>query len=613
MKYIAGLTDIFIDPVTGEYNRGGGGDKELPELPEGMIWEGGKDDKAFISTALMNLKNGNLIAQHPIPNFDNIQALDELPDGIMRKKEGGVIETSLKFELEDLPELKGEVISGLWGGDVFRGTKDGKVERSSSLTKVEADLIALNTKFLIADFVMISSYFKPVWQGATFIDEINPGLLYNEKLPGGKHRLRQARPGSEYMQGDLGDNKIWFGKPERGYDAETVQITAPWIRDTYIVQKPTESSPNAQALSDLGVGINDVGLVNVDNEGKIHKATLANNKIWRGNENNLPIEVDFEGAINNAKYILQENDESLPNAQALKDLEVIGGPNLLMVDFEGVLSLAKLKNGYVWQGDEDNEPKEVKMPAHNVKYVVKEPHESVPDAIALSELQIPYPSLVTIDNNGLIERARLGHKFIWQGQENGYPMAVEVDLEELERKARESAEKAKESEEQAKASAEEASAAAEEATGAAGEATTAAGTATTAATAAGASAVAAGLSATKASSSASSADNSALKAETAKQLTEEYLKEVKESGVEFTGDVEGKGKLNEQIQLKIKDNPVFAGSGCITISGGKQEDRPQNPIMGMLRFLTNDVDNTCVIEYYNGIEWLSLTNQLLEI
>lgn len=88
---------------------------------------------------------------------------------------------------------------------------------------------------------------------------------------------------------------------------------------------------NAQALDEIGSG-----LLKNSSDGTLSIATLTKDKIWKGDENNKPVEVDLlTYAPKDAKYILQTSNTELTNAQALN---LIGS---------GLLKIAPLANGAI--------------------------------------------------------------------------------------------------------------------------------------------------------------------------------------------------------------------------------------------------------------------------
>lgn len=304
--------EVFIDPVTGQ----GTGGEDLDSLA-----------KFIIQTATEELPHA--------------QSLDELKNGIMYKGDYGEISTREKISIEELPPLGGAVIKGVFRGNVWRGAKNGKVEESDALSNCVVDLGLINTKLLIANFVMGSSLVPAVWQGATFLDKIPNGILWN--CAGERHDtrvLRRANPGIDYMQPDLSANHIWMGVDDPGYDPETKAVKAPWVDAPYITQRPVESSPNSQALSDLNVGLYDAGILSANGHGVVEVAKLNHNCIWIGNEKGMPEKQPLELADKAARYIVQRPNNTLPNAQALDRLHVAAAGSILKSLRDGTIEVA---------------------------------------------------------------------------------------------------------------------------------------------------------------------------------------------------------------------------------------------------------------------------------
>lgn len=88
---------------------------------------------------------------------------------------------------------------------------------------------------------------------------------------------------------------------------------------------------NAQALNEIGEG-----LLKNSSDGTLSRATLTKDKIWKGNENNEPVEIDLPTySPKDASYILKTANSELPNAQALN---LIGS---------GILKISSLANGAI--------------------------------------------------------------------------------------------------------------------------------------------------------------------------------------------------------------------------------------------------------------------------
>lgn len=262
---------------------------------------------------------------------------------------------------------------------------------------------------------------------------------------------------------------------------------------------------------------------------------LTSNKVWQGNAQGRPEEVELQIAPDDASYIIQVPNINLPNAQALSLL----GTGIAKIIEEGEVAIA------------------------------------IPDE--------DYATKATLEQ-------------------------IKAETEEFKNQAATSAEEASASATEAASSATEAAASATEATTAAGEATAAAAEATGAAAAASGSAGAAGLSAagaaasalaagasagsasssaSSASSSASDAHDSAVSSAGSASQSLQYLNQLLNTGINLVGDVLGSGPLKDPITLTFKANPIFTGTGSMTIPVGTTSQRPNNPVLGMTRINTD--------------------------
>jgi len=133
----------------------------------------------------------------------------------------------------------------------------------------------------------------------------------------------------------------------------------------FIISEPDEGLPKAQALSSLDNGFmyNTDGVVSTNNDvlsdfllkdflwigDELNKAlpvpnievsnlpNLTENKIWVGDNTNRPVEKDFSIAPDDAKYIIQQENPGLANAQILGDLTT---GILKNTTITGILSIA---------------------------------------------------------------------------------------------------------------------------------------------------------------------------------------------------------------------------------------------------------------------------------
>ncbi len=263
------------------------------------------------------------------------------------------------------------------------------------------------------------------------------------------------------------------------------------------------SMPASQFLSNLEEGIlkQNAGVVARAIPNQDYLSTeLTSKNIWIGNAAGKAEMQPLEIAPTDAKYILQEPNAALTNAQALS-VSIPDGGILKVAAGTGVISRATpnqdylsltLTKGHIWYGNEENqaEMQEVKLAPTEATFILQTPQEGLDKAQALSDTVAPNSILKAVED-GIIEAAIAGEDY-----------ATTEQLDEAVRKAEAAAE-------EAEGSATEAAASATEATTAAGEASSSAAAAGISAVAAAASAVAAGISAGIAGSKASSASSSA--------------------------------------------------------------------------------------------------------
>lgn len=236
------------------------------------------------------------------------------------------------------------------------------------------------------------------------------------------------------------------------------------------------------------------------------------------------------------------------------------------------------------------------MPSVDATYILKQPHNTLPNAQALNQLVGVEPKILKAAADGTIEIAIRDQDY-----------ATKETLEQLKTETEEFKNQAATSAEEAAASAEEATASATEATTAAGEATAAAAEATGAAVEASASAGAAGVSALaaagsalaaaasagSASSSASDAASSASHAHTSETnaansatSAQNSLNTLLNTGIILQGAIHGAGPLLSPITTYFQDNPVLPGNASMILPKGVSSQRPTVPIAGMFRYNT---------------------------
>ncbi len=320
----------------------------------------------------------------------------------------------------------------------------------------------------------------------------------------------------------------------------------------FVVNTPQAMLPKAQALSALNDGIIKnvsgilaIAVANTDylspslasgnlwigNEANVATeqptiavANLPNLKqgtVWQGDANNRPVEVTIAVAPVDARYILQQPNQNLTNAQSLNQLIGIQ-PKILKAGDDGAI--------------------EVAIP--DTDYATKETLEQI------------------------------------KAETEEFKAQAQAAAEE----ATASAEEATGAATEATAAAGEATGAAATASGAATAAGASALGAGASAIAAGLSAGSASSSASNASSSADHAATSATNAQSSAVSAADSLNTLLHTGITLQGAVYGSGGLLNPILTNFSNNPVLPGSGAMTIPKGAVSQRPATPIAGMVRY-----------------------------
>lgn len=220
-----------------------------------------------------------------------------------------------------------------------------------------------------------------------------------------------------------------------------------------------------------------------------------------------------------------------------------------------ISNLPSLTDGRVWQGDAANRPVEVQLnlAPTDATYIIKTPNVNLPEAQVLEELGIGIAKIVA---GGAFAIAIAGEDY-----------ATIAQLEEIRDQCQQYAEQA------ASGSATAAGLSAAGALASAGSASSSASDASS--------------SASDASDSASSASGSATNAANSAASALVYLNTLLNTGLTLQGDVTGSGLLSNPIVTTFKPNPVFTGSGSMTMPAGNSTQRPTTLIPGMIRFNTS--------------------------
>ena len=451
---------------------------------------------------------------------------------------------------------------------------------------------------------------------AQALNQLNNGLMKNKDGV-----IQIAVPGEDYLSTALPSGQLFIGNSSNIATAQqTITI---------------DNLPNLGTTS-----------INVPNPlDPTNPIVISGGKIWHGTDSNRPEEstalLVLEGDIAlinfrffSANFILGKGNTVLqtlmPGSQFLSNLPagswmqtsgagtgaivaatilenqlLMGGLNNVPEARQtiNIANLPSLTDGRVWQGDAANRPVEVQLnlTPTDATYIIKTPNVNLPEAQVLEELGIGMAKIVA---GGAFAIAIAGEDYATTAQLE----EIEQQCQQYAEQAAASAEEAATSAGEAATSAGEAAASAGEATGAAAEATAAAGEASASAGAAGisagaaaASALAAGISAGSASSSASDASSSASDAKDSASSASGsatnaansaasalvYLNTLLNTGLTLQGDVNGSGLLSNPIVTIFKPNPVFTGSGSMTMPAGNSTLRPTTLIPGMIRFNTS--------------------------
>ena len=274
----------------------------------------------------------------------------------------------------------------------------------------------------------------------------------------------------------------------------------------FIIAEPDPQLPNAQALNLLNDGFmyNNNGVISTQTSAlpalptgflwignALQQAepaitintsnlpSLTENKIWVGNNSNRPEETDFNIAPNDAKYIIQEADANLNNAQILANLDT---GILKNTSSTGVLSIAL--GGSV---------------------------------VGVDDYVTPLSLQEAIEAQALITTAEIAEAIAAQALITTAEIAEAIAAQAL--------------------------------------ITTAEITAASAAT--------------------------LLAANT---YTDQQILNL---DITLSGDVNGTGSLSSPIITTFAENPVFTGTGAMTIPVGSTAQRPNNPVLGMNRINTD--------------------------
>lgn len=340
----------FISPVTGRIR-----------CDRGYVLIGDDQDIATPSPALFDLKLDLINLRSKISNFDGLNKLDHNKIWI-----GNYLnkpEESLQVGVINLPTLAEAVfpnpISPIVGDfripnptfdylspfdwvmsgpflpqtyatkyDTFGNPVGADVSSSLAMTQVRAAQIM--KRFDNANFIVGSSTVDFAWEnpkmylipeqlkqlyglGTTYnftkaqsLGALETGLLKNT-VNNGVGTLSRAIAGKDYVDAA----------------ASVANMQLALIR-------PLVQDEQGNDISKLLSRVDKLPMVNMPN--------LTSGKVWQGDMNNRPVETQLQLAPTDAKYILQQPNAALPNAQGLSVLSILGG--ILKCNGLGVVSIA---------------------------------------------------------------------------------------------------------------------------------------------------------------------------------------------------------------------------------------------------------------------------------
>ena len=597
---------------------------ELPELEHNYIWEGDIENRPQASTALLDVKEDiatifdtSFILKNTSASFPNAQGLAQIDNGLMRNNQG-TIETSATITIDELPNLGVATIEGLPlpAGKIWRGTESNRPEESDALSESLADIIAINARFLTGEFIMGSALVQTAWPKSQFLINLDDGMLKKT----GK-TLQHAVAGDDYVDVQNGVNPIGDRLPVWSFDNQkfltNTQIDILNGNDVRGVN--SLHATLLQATNSVTSDQNMIARTSMETRqlilfdyNEVHRytryvslkgpASVNQDLIWVMPDQasttgqvltdigNVPLSTDRKLAF---RYVLPDN---LQNTLLAQGRDASNNPTFVN---------ASLTQDKVWRGNAQNKPEEVtlEIAPPDARYILQQPSAALNNAQSLNQLIGLEPKILKANNQGVIEVAIKDQDYATKETLEQIKAETEAFKDEAQTAAEEasaSAEEASASATEASASATEASASAAEATTAAGEATVAAGEATVSAaaasgsaTAAGASAagaalsaIAAAASASSASSSASDADHSSSNAGQSATKAENALNTLLNKNLVLNGSVYGSGLIKNAITTHFSDNPVLPGKGSVTIPVGTTAERPDNPVIGMMRIVT---------------------------
>lgn len=303
-------------------------------------------------------------------------------EGKLYQLKGGVTNSNWE-EFASLPPLGVFNVAGINYPQIYTGTESGKPEVSDSFGYALIDILALNARFLTANFIMGTTPIPATYPGAQFLSSLPDGVLAKTGSA-----LREAVAGEDFVDIEAEACRsygvpVWLANGIKSLTTSRLQVLDGDVEDGDDLQGIRNLTTKGGIIARAAITSNDsvFGLDNVGTrEIKIYDRTdvgagrltrsvnfIAAYQLASSVNFYLPEspsstgkvladvgETVYDGRIfrkldfvdiasNAATYILKTSNESLPNAQALDTL----GSGVLKVNAGGSLALAIGGTDYV--------------------------------------------------------------------------------------------------------------------------------------------------------------------------------------------------------------------------------------------------------------------------
>ena len=327
---------------------------------------------------------GDIISRDSISDARRIEGMlvYVVSEGKLYQLKGGVTNSNWE-EFASLPPLGVFNVAGINYPQIYTGTESGKPEVSDSFGYALIDILALNTRFLTANFIMGTAPIPATYPGAQFLSSLPDGVLAKTGSA-----LREAVAGEDFVDIEAEACRsygvpVWLANGIKSLTTSRLQVLDGDVEDGDDLQGIRNLTTKGGIIARAAITSNDsvFGLDNVGTrEIKIYDRTdigagrltrsvnfIAAYQLTTSVNFYLPEtsssvgqvladvgETVYDGRVfrrlefvdiasNAATYILKTSNESLPNAQALDTL----GSGILKVNAGGVLALAAGGTDYV--------------------------------------------------------------------------------------------------------------------------------------------------------------------------------------------------------------------------------------------------------------------------